>query len=240
MELISTTLSTTPITRTEFDFINENLVDRLKIIFFEGTHQLSEISFELYPIKKISSQKYPDFTVFCNEISNSGVHKIADVYPLNGTVRKLKETDNPDGSVTREPFTFKINNHFESKHRKQILTNVIKLKSNDIDDFVRVMVIDFKDTKNSYINRNEIWKTEQAFADFFTGIQPDNKKESRGRLCTYKLIKDNSIKFVINEGTLKADLMANTFTPTQKKYFAKEGLELCQVCEIIMNGFKQG
>ena len=183
---------------------------------------LSKIDFEFLPLNTITGD---NLISFFNEVIGKGAYKIADVYPLNGTAK---------------PGKFSITNFIRPAHRDEIQQHLDQLK--DSDDFVRLMVIDFKDTRVAYDNRDEILKTEKAFAKFLREPPPTGKNtETQAKI--HKLIRENGINFLINEGTLKADLLLHTFTdPEQRAFFQNKSNSalLCQLCEIIMNGFKQG
>lgn len=126
-------------------------------------------------------------------------------------------------------------------HRKEIEQQIATVDAMDPDkNWVRCLVIDFKDRSGRYNLRDEIVATEKKFAAFFSGDSADKKNI---QLSIYNLIKKNQINFFINEGSLKADLIAKAFTPEQAAYLqeAEGGPGLfCQLCEVIMNGFKQG
>lgn len=197
--------------------------NQLTICFFDSRKmEISKIVFEFLPVKSISGS---NLISFFNEILRKGTYKIADVYPLNGTAKRG---------------TFSITDFVRPIHRKEIQQHVEKLK--DAHDYVRLMVIDFKDSSIAYVNRDEILKTEEAFAKFLREAAPTGKNaDTQAKI--HKLIRENGIDFIINEGKLKADLLIHTFTdPAQKAFIQnKDNSQLfCQLCEVMMNGFKKG
>lgn len=200
-------------------------IDHLSISFSDGCRELSKVGFELLPVKHVSESD-TNLIAFFEAIKGKGVYKIADLYPLNGTVKK----------------TFNITDFVRPQHRKEIQQHVHKLnESVEKEGFVRLMVIDFKDSKIAYENRDEISKAERAFATFLKENPPSGSKD-KTRKEVHDLIRENEIDFLINEGTLKADLLSKTFNPEQRAFFQdKENSPLfCQLCEVLMNGFKQG
>lgn len=162
-------------------------------------------------------------SAFVREILSGSTAGVVDVYPLNGTSRRGK---------------FNAADYLRPKHRTEIQQQLECLGG--FENYTRCMVIDFKDRQTVYVNGEEIQATEQAFVNFFRGPRPS----STTQMVIYDLIRNNRIDYFINEGSLKAHLIAqSTFNDMQAAFFQKteEGGEmLCQVCEVIMNGFKQG
>lgn len=198
------------IVNAELSLENVCDIDRLTITFIKNTQEFSKFCFELKPQNSVFGNTW----------------KIADIYPLNKDKVSQK---------------FDIKKYLKDEYCREIKKSIDKI--NDLEfnaDFLRIMVIDFKDQEGLYNNHDQICKAEQDFANFFKDSPPKNKETAR--LRRYELIKNNSINFFINEGTLKADLLTRTFKlgSPERDFLVKNGLLFCQLCEIIMNGFKQG
>jgi hypothetical protein len=141
---------------------------------------------------------------------------VIDLYPLNGVIESSK---------------FDITKYARTKHFNQMVEHA---KLVDKIEGIRCLVIDFQDKYTCYNNLEKISFVELSFAEFF--------RKSSGKTIYY-LFKRCNIDFIINEGTLKASLIKSALTPEQSTYFqgSKAGSDLfCQICEVVMNGFKQG
>jgi len=154
------------------------------------------------------------------------VFTVADVYPLNGTVKNRR---------------FKITDFVRPIHRKEIQQQVEILDEIDCEkEHVRCLVIDFKDQTKRYDCLQEISVAEKEFAAFFKG---DGSYKDKTQVDIYNLIRKGKVNFFINEGSLKAGLIKRAFNSEQSDFFQKNekgSRLLCQLCEVIMNGFKQG
>ncbi len=129
----------------------------------------------------------------------------------------------------------------QKSHRREINQMLYSLHERDREQkWARCLVIDFKDISGRYDELYEIEVTEKKFTAFFKG---DSAKSGETQGEIYNLIRDNLINFFINEGSLKASLIKKIFHPDQSKFLqdTEKGSSLfCQLCEVIMNGFKQG
>lgn len=198
-------------------------VSRLSVIFFyEHGGLSSSVDFELRPSATCFRNRLP---VSCLGMSAQKPLIVADVYPLNGTVKDRN---------------FKITDYVRPIHRTEIQQQLHII--NEVDPFknsLRCLVIDFKDIQKRYDSLHEISSAEQAFVNFFR-IAESDKNETQALI--HRLIREGNISFFINEGSLKANLLKRAFAEEQGDYFQKheKGSQLlCQLCEIIMNGFKQ-
>jgi hypothetical protein len=153
---------------------------------------------------------------------------IADVYPLNGVSKNRK---------------FKITDFVQPKHRMEISQSIELVNQQDPEkQWVRCLVIDFKDVSGCYDDLDKIRQTEREFSAFFQGDVPGGAETQKS---IYRLIHDNQISFFINEGSLKAKLIRKAFSPEQRTFLqdttpGQGPALLCQLCEIIMNTFKKG
>lgn len=198
-------------------------VHRLSVIFFYEHCGLSRsVDFDLIPCPTPFRNRFPES---CLGMSAQKPLIVADVYPLNGTVKDRK---------------FKITDYVRPIHRKEIQQQLHIINEVDpLKSYLRCLVIDFKDMHQRYDSLHEISCAEQAFVNFFR-IAESEKNETQA--LVHRLIKEGNISFFINEGSLKANLLKKALTAEQGEYFQKheEGSQLlCQLCEIIMNGFKQ-
>lgn len=160
----------------------------------------------------------------CNKAAEK-IFTVIDLYPLNGIVKKK----------------FIISKFVKEEHRKEIKKHIEILDEIDPEkEHVRCIVIDFKDRAERYNCLEEISRAENNFAAFFRGDCPGKYKIQAD---IYNLFKECKVDFFINEGSLKADLLKKAFSPEQSDFFqnSKNGSQLlCQLCEVIMNGFKHG
>ena len=197
----------------------------LSIAFFSSNKEdaLETVKFYIRPVSRVSGSH---LTALAREILSSEEHGVADVFPLNGTVKNRN---------------FKITDFLKESHRAEIVRHIDILNRCDSEcRYARCLVTDFKDTKGRYENCLEISNTEKTFADFFRRAPSTNAKV---QVEIQRLFKDNRINFFIHEGSLKADLIRKAFNSRQSSFFqgTSEGSEvLCQLCEVLMNGFKQG
>ena len=199
-------------------------VNRLSAVFYQQKHAVSEsVDFYLRPVDPISVAHLRALN--CDSAAQR-IFTIADAYPLNGTVKSGR---------------FKITSYIRPSHRKEIQQQIDILDEIDPGkNDARCLVIDFKDRSGRYDHLEDIATTESAFADFFRNSRSDNNDT---QAVIHKLIKNGGITFFINEGSLKANLIKHAFTPQQADFFqrSEDGSRLlCQLCEVIMNGFKQG
>lgn len=192
------------------------------------------ISFSSSPreeIEELSAVKFyfqPAATVpaISQELYARESFRVVDVYPLNGVTKSR---------------AFKITDFMQKPHRKQIGQMVEILNEVDPEKkSVRCLVVDFKDISCRYDRLEEISAAERKFAAFFQGDLP---KATVVQRTIQELIRNNEINFFINEGSLKATLIRDIFDSAQGSFLQEkgEGPKLfCQLCEVIMNGFKQG
>jgi hypothetical protein len=136
---------------------------------------------------------------------------------------------------------YKMTDFVRPNHRNEIKQHSEILDQMDPEKkHARCVVIDFKDKSKRYDCIDDISATEEDFAAFFRG-NGHEKKEIQADI--YNLFKECRINFFINEGSLKADLLKKAFKANQADFF-QSGVNgsrmLCQLCEVIMNGFKQG
>lgn len=198
-------------------------INLLSLSFFSGPGELLQsVDFYLKPASLLGENLQALF----REMLTKKDFKVIDIYPLNGTVKKRR---------------FKIIDFVKLYHRQEIQQHVEILNELEMDkNSVRCLVIDFKDTSGRYDQRNEIGEAEKAFFKFFKEEQGDKKGV---QASIYKLIRENKINFFINEGSLKVDLLQKAFSFEQGHILqdTEKGRGLfCQLCELIMNGFKQG
>lgn len=92
----------------------------------------------------------------------------------------------------------------------------------------RCIVIDYK-SGGAYEKKEFIHSLEDRVIQLF---RPQKAFEN--------LIRDNAIRFIIKEGTLKANLISTVLT-NQKIFLQEEPSGVfCKLCEVVMNFFKQG
>lgn len=209
--------------RLEMKRVQEN-VNILSVSFLQELGDVGKsVDFVFRPLPARSAVHLQ--ALVCREAAKK-VFTVADVYPLNGIVKSG---------------TFKIKDFVRLKHRKEIQQQVEILdKIDGIKEHVRCLVIDFKDKNERYDSLQEISDAEKEFAAFFKGDGSD-KENTQAEI--YNLFRECKINFFINEGSLKAELIKKAFNSKQSDFFQhnKEGSRLlCQLCEVIMNGFKQG
>jgi len=288
MHITSITSSTTALPKPKSASIHlEKLSDgiAMSISFLDkGRVELSKVNFEMRPVTRPSGG---NMTAFFQEIMDMNVYQIADVFPLNGVIKKepfnmknfvrehhrneieanihklnaleklnafekLGEVERLNGLKALNAFeklddteklsAFETLDHFEKLDLFERLNAFEKLNGKDDKrEFVRLMVIDFKDSSITYSDRDEISENEASFAKFLK--EPLSKKASPAQAAAHRVIRESSrINFIINEGTLKADLLKNTFKDQQRAFFQKQKnyALFCQLCELMMNAFKQG
>lgn len=151
---------------------------------------------------------------------------IADIYPLNGTAKNRK---------------FNITDYVRTSHLNELERHIEIIQEVEAsDEFLRCIVIDFKDSQCRYDNVEQIAAVERAFAAFF---MQNNSLHGKAQII-HEVFERTRINYLINEGSLKGALLRKAFTAEQGRFFqeTKElgSRYLCQLCEIIMNSFKQG
>lgn len=199
-------------------------VNILSISFFYELRKIwQSVDFFLRPLP-IRSPVHQQ-ALLCKKVAKE-VLTVTDLYPLNGTVKGRK---------------FKITDFVRPTHRKEIAEHVEILDEIDREkEHARCLVIDFKDKAQRYDCLQDISLAESDFAAFFRGDGSD-KKNIQAEI--YNLFKKCKVDFFINEGSLKANLLKKAFSSEQSDFFqnSEKGSQLlCQLCELIMNGFKQG
>lgn len=146
-----------------------------------------------------------------------------DVQPINGVYQKRF-----------------IKNMFKGKHVSDLNNQLKYLNNHEENKFVKVFVLDIKDTKCHYDNIEEIKKAEKEVEDFFSGKEP---KERSPRKDIYKLMSQNDINYFFCEGRFKHDIITDILTPEQSTYFQSNDEArgvFCQIAEMLLNGFKMG
>jgi len=155
---------------------------------------------------------------------------VMDIWPLNGIIKKKQFVKNAlKGELKYLNELSKV-----SKVKKQFFNS----------DSLKIMVLDLKHKNTNYKDQDGISKHEREIAQFF---HANNKtkisKKAAKQLAIYKLIKEEfHVDYILKEGSLKHDLLynANIFNQDEINYFntSDGGKDLCQLCELIMNGFK--
>jgi len=199
-------------------------VNILSISFFYELGKVwKSVDFFLRPLPIMSAIHLQ--TLLSKKVAKE-IFTVTDIYPLNGTVKGRK---------------FKITDFVRPIHRKEIEQHVQILDEIDCKkEHARCLVIDFKDKTKRYDCLEDISVAENDFAAFFRGDGSDKKNIQAD---IYNLFKKCKIDFFINEGSLKANLLKKAFSSEQSDFFQnnENGSQLlCQLCEVIMNGFKQG
>jgi hypothetical protein len=213
------------VTRVQLTLVRKQEdVNTLSVSFFYELGKMGKsVDFQLKPLSIMSAVQLQ--ALLCAKVANN-VFTVIDVYPLNGTVKSRK---------------FKITDFVRPNHRAEIKQHIEILNEiSSHERHARCLVIDFKDCNKRYDLLAEIGAAENEFATFFKG-DGSNKKDIQAEI--YNLFKSCKIDFFINEGSLKANLLKKAFSPEQSDFFQKDekGSQiLCQLCEVIMNGFKQG
>lgn len=203
--------------------VNE-VCDRLLLSFYtEDETPLRSIEFKMGPrrLDPTLPLKGRIGTVFLEKIQG-----VVDVYPLNGTAKNRK---------------FNITDYVRKQHRLE-MQGILKIADDKFLEqaYPYCLVADFKDSSIRYENREQIASIERQFSNFFR----QNRPVQGGTTAEiYDLVKRSKIALFINEGTLKADLIRHVFSKIESEYL--HGTDtgspvLCQLCEIIMNGFKKG
>ena len=107
------------------------------------------------------------------------------------------------------------------------------------DEQLRIFVLDLKDIKVGYKDRNSIRCAENSIRDLLLATSPKRAIHNR--------LKENKVRFFLREGLLKATLISEVLTLELSKLFDSRGPKnklgrdaFCMLCEILMNGFKGG
>lgn len=191
--------------------------------FYELGKNWKPVDFLLRPLPTIPALHLQ--TLLCKKVAEKKF-TVIDLYPLNGTVKGRK---------------FKITDFVRPIHRKEIEQHIEILDEIDCEKGgIRCLVIDFKDKTKRYDCLEDISSAENDFAAFFRG---DGSDKTSIQADIYNLFNRCKVNFFINEGSLKANLLKKAFSPEQSNFFqdSEKGSQLlCQLCEVIMNGFKQG
>ncbi len=177
-----------------------------------------QITFSTKKHDHISNQSYGNYI---NNVLSSG--GCVDVQPINGVYQKRF-----------------IKNLFKTKNIKDMDGQLKYLKDHEQIKFVKVFVLDIKDTKCHYDSISDIQKAEKEVEVFFSGKEP---KELSPRKDIHKLVKENNINYFFCEGRLKSYLINNVFSSSQSDLFQNtdEGkATLCQISEVLLNAFKVG
>lgn len=226
-EASSSSVIEAPIIAAQLSLSRVEDVSCLSISFFSSQCEEVPNSVDFY-LRQLASTSESNVKSIFQELFIHGGFRVADVYPLNGRIKRRG---------------FKITNFIRPVHQEEIQQQIEILDEMDSEKkWVRCLVIDFKDALGGYNHLDQIVAAEKNFAAFFKGSSPDPKKKEV-QSWIYRLIRSNRINFFINEGSLKADLIGKVFTSEQAIFLQKptKGPELlCQLCEVIMNGFKQG
>lgn len=107
-------------------------------------------------------------------------------------------------------------------------------------DRCKLFVLDVQRKESlPYGDEQAIVQAEGEVAAFLQGSPP---KDGGAPRELHRLIRDNGVHFLMQEGKLKAQLVSGVFSLEESQYLQThaEGKErLCQLCEIIMNYFKK-
>ncbi|NGX58925.1 MAG: hypothetical protein KR126chlam3_00066 [Chlamydiae bacterium] len=177
------------------------------------------VTFQAVPLSEV--EKDSPFAQYVREIERGNLLYCCDVEPINGINQTNRFIEN---LITRE-----INSD---------LANQLDLLSTTSQQ-VNLFVLDIKDAKKRYENREEIEQCELAMAQFLQAEHPPKPKQMRS---FHRLVRENHIQYLLREGLLKHDILQK-LSPELRQHFQEtpEGRgQLCQLCEIVMNFFKMG
>eukprot|EP01084_Bolivina_argentea_P019221 35765_1 len=169
-----------------------------------------------------------DYIHFVSDLSKTGAN-VMDLWPLNGIIKRKQFLKN----------TLKG----ELKYLED-LSKLLKFKKKHKDlteRSLKVMVLDLKNKTTNYRSKYGILEHEKEIAAFF---HPNNKikKRAKKQSAIYSSVRAFDIDYIFQEGSLKHDLLydCNLFNGQEIAYFdsSEGGKDLCQLCELIMNGFK--
>lgn len=210
--------------------INQNFV--INLTRFDNSYRIQSeienigtIDFQAVPLELSTSEISSAGTPFAHYFQELGTRPsllCSDVQPLNGSCKKN------EGRFLKDLI--------RKEHVEDLQTCLQSLSGSE---GVRVFVLDLKDTENSYRNRDQIARNEVNVSTFLMAVEP---KEVSPRKTFHQLIHTNQVDFFLREGLLKTDILAQ-LSPEFSGYFTEDpegGQKLCQLCEIIMNLFKQG
>lgn len=170
---------------------------------------------------KMDYSSNPSYVNYINNLFSTG--GCTDVQPINGVYQKRF-----------------IKNLFKNKSVSDLSDQLKYLKDHKENKFVKVFVLDIKDSNCSYNSIEDIKAAEKEVETFFLEKEP---KEKSPRKDIYKMLKANDVNYFFCEGRLKADLISQVFSAEQSEFFQKtdEGKKmLCQISEIILDAFKVG
>ncbi len=113
-------------------------------------------------------------------------------------------------------------------------------KAEVVREGCRIFVLDVKDSKGLYLDKEEIIESEKAVVAFSREKRP---KEKSPRQEIYDILQENQVHYVFLEGSLKNRIVTKIMTAEQADFLQKtpRGKEvLCMLCEVVMNLFKKG
>eukprot|EP01083_Nonionella_stella_P295175 1003203_1 len=229
-DILSLCIKYCGVSRVEF-VCNKIDVDTYQIhIIFEGNlHNQRTFIFAKTRTTNATNIVMDDYIHYIKDLVTTGSN-VMDIWPLNGIIKKKQFIKN----ILKGEIKYLNELSKLSKTKKAFFR----------DDSVKIMVLDLKHKNTKYQNKQTISEHELKLAQFF---HSSNKikinKKAANQLKIYEIITEKfKVDYILKEGSLKHDLLynANVFNEDQIKYFntAVGGKDLCQLCELIMNGFK--
>jgi hypothetical protein len=204
------------ISNNNINFIVERNLENIKL--YVNFNNKEFVQFSSQRSDHFSSQDYGNYII--NAISTGGC---TDVQPINGVYQKKF-----------------IKNLFKAKNVKDMSDQLKYLKNHEEDKYIKVFVLDIKDSTCNYNSMTDIQSAEKEVKDFFSGKEP---KEKSPRKDIYKIIKENNINYFFCEGKLKHFLVNEIFSNEQSNFFQNTDqgkATLCQISEILLDEFKMG
>lgn len=135
----------------------------------------------------------------------------------------------PDGSMAIDLYPlngksikkFKFSHFLRPQHRDELERHIAHVKEHidPLHKHPRVVVLDFKDVAEDYYDLESIKKTELEFL---------------------KKVNYPEVDYYLLEGSLKGDLLLKSAAVRELYKGEDKSEKLCQLCELVMNAFKQG
>ncbi len=208
-------------TELKFQFNKtSNVTYNLAVQFFQDELNVETVNLSFRPSQTPYDQLSLPFRSYLHDIRTTG--RVVDVYPLNTT--------------------FKQPNHrfLKDSMRNADLANIASVVGhvNELGG-TRLIVIDVKDKAQTYHNKAEISHGEEYLREVLANDHP--LEGVRAGFKTH--LRQLNTRYLICEGSLKADLVTHTFSQEQNHYFhttQRGGDYLCQIAELVNNGIKVG
>lgn len=133
------------------------------------------------------------------------------------------------------------------KGESKYLEDLIKVFPVDYQDCVKMIVLGMKDISGNYNDKASIKQNEELIGTFFVNNNQPNKKAQQQCIIYQIINKQLNVNYIMREGSLKCDLLNSNnmyFNEKEILFFQNKDkfgpMYLCQLCELIMNGFKSG